>query len=517
MRGFAMQTIRFFNNTGGMNLRTNDVTLGDGEAEEIVNLHATSRGSWSSSNVGYTHLNGSALDGGASVNSLYEYIPVRGTSIMVAASGTKLYTFEPSQGSSTQIASGLANQRMNFVTFKGLLIGCNGSDQPQKWDGTNPVADLGGWPPTVSGIATPGKPSLSEIFVNRLVFSGDANNPSMLYISELENPENFTPGTGATSAGAIQVSPGDGERITALKTLYLPAVNEEVLVVFKERSTYLLTGNDADTFALQKISDEFGAVSHQSVALVGNELMFLSQEGITSISTATAQGNLTTGFLSDRIRPQLVNLNRNMLSETFAVHLRNRQEVWWFVPDGSATQNQTVLVYNYGVNRAWSKRTGIVAASGLAMNGNLYTGNYAGIIQQQLRGNSYNGQAIQWTYRTGFHDLNSPRARKRIKDIELYLKQISNVDVTVNMYWDFRRGSGHRQTRMLSVVPDGSSSVFNVARYGQDYFNLAGSSIFKFIPAGSGRYFQLELTGNAADRPVEIEGWTITALYGGYR
>lgn len=512
-----MQTFRFFDNTGGMNLRFNDVTLSEGEAEEITNLHATSRGSWSSSNVGYIHLNDTSLDSGGVVTSLYEYVALSGLRFMIAAVGSKLYIFEPSQGTATEIASGLsANLRMEFVTFNGLLIGCNGSEPPQKWDGEGAVSNLSGWPPVIAGV-TPGHPSISEIFSNRLVFSGDSTNPSMLFISELENPENFTPSSGADAPGAIQVSPGDGEKITALKTLFLPLSNEEILVVFKERSTYVLMGSDADTFALQKVSDEFGAVNHRAVALVGNELMFLSYEGVTALSTATIQGNLTTGMLSDRIKPQIDNLNRLMLKDAFALHLRNRQEVWWFVPDGSASQNQTVLVYNYGINRAWSKRSGLTAASGVMIGGNLYTGNYSGIIQQQLKGNSYNGEPIRWTYRSGFQDFSTPRLRKRIKDVELFLKQISNVDVTVNMYWDFRRGSMHRQSRLLNVLPDSSSSVYNSARYESDYYNLAGSSVFKFMPEGSGKYFQLELTGSAAEKPVEIEGWTVTALYGGTR
>ncbi len=512
-----MKTYRFFENTGGINLRANDLSLANGEAEEITNMHATSHGSWTSNNVGYIHLNATPLSSGAKISSLYEYVTLTGLAYLVAVAGTKMYTFEPNQGTSVEIADGLApDRRMSFVTFNGLLIGCNGVDAPKKWDGAGAVDDLLGWPPTIAGV-TPGQPSISDIFANRLVFSGDVDNPSMVYISELENPENFTPGVGATSAGAIQVSPGDGERITALKTLFLPLMNEEVLVIFKERSTYILSGSDADSFMLQKVSDEFGAVSHHSVVLVGNELMFLSKEGMTSLSTATVQGNLTTGFLSDRIRPQIESLNQISLSETFALHLRNRQEVWWFVPDGSATQNQTVLVYNYGISRAWSKRTGLVAASGLVMHGNIYTGNYNGIVQQQMKGNSYNGQPIQWVYRSGFQEFSNPRVRKRIKDIELFLRQISNVDVTVNMYWDFRRSSHHRQTRTLTVVPDSSSSIYNVARYGQDYYNLLGSSVFKFIPAGSGKYFQLELTGQASDKPVEIEGWTVTVMYGGFR
>lgn len=512
-----MQTFRYFENTGGMNLRVNDLSLAPGEAEEINNLHATSQGSWSSNNAGYIHLNATPLSGGAMITSMYQYITLAGVAYMIVVAGNSLLTFEPSLGTSTELINTLSsNLPMNFVTFKGLLIGCNGTNAPKKWDGQNPVVNLGGWSPLIPGL-TPGNPSISEIFSNRLIFSGDSGNPSMIYISELENAENFTPSIGATSAGAIQVSPGDGEKITALKTLFLPLSNEEVLVIFKESSTYILSGDDAETFTLQKISGEFGAVSHQCVILVGNELMFLSREGITSLSTATIQGNLITGFLSDRIRPQIENLNRLKLSSSFAVHLRNRQEVWWFVPEGSATQNQTVLVYNYGLNRAWSRRTGITAACGLEVNGNLYTGNYAGIVQQQLKGNNYNGQPIYWTYRTGFQDFSAPRLRKRIKDIELFLKRISDVNVTVNMYWNFKRGLAYRQTRVLNVLPDPSTGIYNTAVFGQNYYSVTDSSVFKFIPAGSGHYFQLELTGHDLNKPVEIEGWTLTTHYGGYR
>jgi len=258
-------------------------------------------------------------------------------------------------------------------------------------------------------------------------------------------------------------------------------------------------------------------VSQDSVILVGNQLMFLSAEGITALNTATTQGNITTGFLSNAIQPQIANLNRSALGGSFAVHLRHRQEVWWFVPDGSNTRNQTVLVYNYGVNQAWSRRSGIVACCAVYAGGLLYTGNYEGVIQQQLRGNSYNGQPIPWTYRTGFMTFSAPRTRKRIKDIELFLKQISTMDVTVNCYWNFRRGSANRQSHTVHVAPDASSSIYSVATYGQDDYNLAGSSVFKFIPAGSGMAFQLELTGQDANKPVEIEGWNITTLYGGYR
>ena len=134
------------------------------------------------------------------------------------------------------------------------------------------------------------------------------------------------------------MSPGDGERITAIKTLYLPLENEEVLVIFKERSTYMLTGNDADTFTLQKVSGEFGAVSHQSVVQAGSELLFLSREGITSLSTATVQGNLTTGFISDRIRPAIDGLNRQATRYNWAL------DTWTTQYDGRGGVVKQILV-----------------------------------------------------------------------------------------------------------------------------------------------------------------------------
>ncbi len=512
-----MRTFQFFDNAGGMNLRANDLTLRNGEAEEIVNLHATTHGSWSSNNVGYIHINSTPLASGATITSLYPYKNLLGQTFLIAIAGDKLYQFNESTGTATLLYSSLTPDRtMNFVTFQGLLIGCNGVDNPIKWDGMGSVGLLENWPPDVFGIDA-GKPAFSEIYANRLIFAGDASNPSLVYISELENAENFEPSYWSDSPGAIQISPGDGEKITGLKTLFLPLLNEEVLVIFKERSTYVLSGSDVDTFAVQKMSDEFGAVSHRSIVLVGNELMFLSPEGITALSTATAQGNVTTLFLSNAIKAQIENLNRSQLGQSFAIHLRNRQEVWWFVADGSAIQNQTVLIYNYGINRIWSKRQGIVAACGCTFNGKLLTGNYQGIVQQQLKGNSYNGQPVYWLYRTGFLDFDTPRQRKRIKDIQLYLKQISEVNVTVNMVWNLRRGSQNQQSRTVSLTPDSASTIYNQATYGADYYNRAGSACFSLIPAGSGQYFQMELTGNEADRPVEIEGWTITVLDGSTR
>ncbi len=508
---------RFFDNTGGLNLRYHDTLLADTDAEEIENLHFTSNGAWSSHDVGYRTLNTSPMATGATVTGLVQFKTETVQSHLVAAAGTKLYTISPGDGTLTQRHTGLTTTTtpMTFVTFQGILIGFNGQDTPITWDGINDPVSLNGWSPAITGLSV-GKPSFGAVYANRLVVAGDSDNPSMLYISELENPERFTPESIPTdaSAGAIQVSPGDGQHITGLKTLYLPLENQEVLLVFKEFSTYMLTGTTASEFTISQISSEFDAVNHNSIVLVGNDVMFLSAEGITSLSTATLQGNLTTQFVSRNLQPQINRLNSYQLHHSVAIHLRHRNEVWWCVPDGGNTQNQRILVMNYGENKPiWSRRSGITAASAVVLNNTLYTGTYTGFLQQQLVGSNYDGDPIDWTYRTPFYDFGAPRQRKRIREVELYLKQLTQATLTVTSAWDIRRNTAAQETRQLATTPDVGSALFGTATYGSDTYGLAGVAIVALSPNGSGRQ-----CGGYAHRTARLDDyhlvwWTQIVVY----
>jgi len=168
------------------------------------------------------------------------------------------------------------------------------------------------------------------------------------------------------------------------------------------------------------------------------------------------------------------------------------------------------------MQQAWSRRSGISAACGLVSGDSLYTGSYDGFVNEQMRGNTYNGDAIAWTYKSPFYNLSAPRNRKRVRDIELFIKQLTQMNVTVKTAWDFRRGSSSRQSTTLTVTPDQSSSVYDIATYGNDDYDVAGLSVLRFTPPGSGQFFQMELSGGEAGKPVEIQGWTITAIYGGF-
>ncbi len=507
----------FHNNTGGINMNAALGSMQDNEAETIVNMHLTQNGAWSTKDIGYRLLNSNPLNDAAQVNGITQYQDAAGTVHTVVFAGSRAYRFNLEDGTFTEIGAGFGDtDTVSSVVFKDQLIMCSRSLPPMKWQG-GAMSALAGWPPTIAGV-TVGSPTLSEVFTNRLVLAGDSLNPSMLYISELENPNSFTPSSGPLSAGAIQISPGDGDQITGLKTLYLPMQNEEVLVIFKARAIYLLLGHDADAFTVQKLSGAIGAVSGRTVVQLGNDLLFLSENGISTITTVTLEGNIASATLSEKLTPLINTFNKGLMPQAFAVHLPERQEVWWWVAQDGATSLTTVLVYNYSTGRGiWSLRANLPATCAMTVNGGLYTGTNNGMVQQQLYGNSYNGQAIQWTYRTPFYALGNPRQTKRIREIEICMTQYADAPLTLTGAWDNARSVRLRRQRNLTVFHTPEVSLYDTAIYGQNTYDEPGITRRRVAMEGAGQTFQMELGGAQTTMPIEIQGWSITTINGGLR
>jgi hypothetical protein len=511
-----MQTVSYLANTGGMNLSQPDVNLPDTDAELILNMRPTATGSWSTSNVGYQRVNATALGGGQKIDGITSFTTSSGASKLIAVSGGTLYDVVSGSGQVTSIYSGLSpGARVRFVTFQGLLLLFNGVDLPLQWDGVNPPQTLNGWPPAIAGFSA-GQPAFGTIFANRLCLAGDASNPSVVYLSALEDISQFTPGSDPNAAGLIHVSPGDGQKITGLKTLYLPLENTEVLVIFKQRSVYLLQGSDADTFTLQKLAEETGAVGPDAILPLGNALMFLSEVGMMALSTdqAQTQGSLQRGLISKKIQPLTQRLNPARLSESLAVYDPVENTVWWWVPDGSANQNNRVLLQHMGLSASgtscWSLREGMSARCGVWHNGFLYTGDYNGFVCAQQQGTSYANEPINWMYRTPFYALTKPGSRRRVREVQLLCRQIAPVTMSVDSAWNYQRSASRRHRQMVHVQTDDASAVYGSARFEANSYNESGTSMVRFSPPGSGHSLQLTFSGSVASPAVEIQGWHIS-------
>ena len=140
----------------------------------------------------------------------------------------------------------------------------------------------------------------------RLWVAGDRENPLRMYYSGDRQPNVwFAPGQNNISdrfdvqldAGYIEVPSRDGDEITAVYGDYYGQ-----LLVFTRQSVYRVTGSGASTYAVQSVSQNVGAENSQCITQVGNDVWFLSREGVHTVAASDKFGDLTKGFVSGPIQ-----------------------------------------------------------------------------------------------------------------------------------------------------------------------------------------------------------------------
>lgn len=128
---------------------------------------------------------------------------------------------------------------------------------------------------------------------------------------------------------------------------------EDNLVVFARNSIHLIRGVGADlgNTTVQEITREIGAVSRKSIVQVGNQILFLSDNGVYSVDFDQLYNLRGANLpLSEAINPVIRRINRTYASNSVAIYHDNRY--YLAVPLDSSTVNNVILVYNF-LNQGW--------------------------------------------------------------------------------------------------------------------------------------------------------------------
>lgn len=165
-----------------------------------------------------------------------------------------------------------------------------------------------------------------------------------LLISYPFNPEKFD-----TTYGTFVTAGGQNDYLVSVFSFA-----EDKLVIFNRKSIAVATNINSFNFenaTVANVTKELGLVAPDSVVQVGNQILFLSDNGVYGASFQdlyNLRGNEIP--LSSAINPTIENINRNYWDKSSAVYFNNRYYI--AVPLGSTTKNNAVLVYNF-LNKAW--------------------------------------------------------------------------------------------------------------------------------------------------------------------
>ena len=233
-----------------------------------------------------------ALEGGASVRGLHDFwrqgsagSPLQNRVIHV---GTKVKA-DDGDGVFADIFTGLQGDSIpHYSTFEGqLIIAQTGQDMPMYTDGITY---------TTMSSPTPNF-AFSESHKLRQWAAGVDAAPSSLFYSAQEDPTDWT----GDGSGDIAISPGDGDRITAV------ASHRNELFVFKgphRGSIHRISGSapigESDPFARNDfIPTGLGAVGQRSIFRFGNDLGFMWSDGsFHSLNTTEKYGDFLETALS---------------------------------------------------------------------------------------------------------------------------------------------------------------------------------------------------------------------------
>jgi len=127
---------------------------------------------------------------------------------------------------------------------------------------------------------------------------------------------------------------------------------EDKLLVFNRNSIHIVTNTtDLKGASTQVLTDEVGCVARKSIKQVGNQVIFLSDNGVYGtqfLDEYNLRGTETP--LSEPINESIQRINKNAQENAVAVYFDNRYYI--AVPLDSSTNNNAILIYNF-LNKQW--------------------------------------------------------------------------------------------------------------------------------------------------------------------
>jgi hypothetical protein len=134
---------------------------------------------------------------------------------------------------------------------------------------------------------------------------------------------------------------------------------EDGLVVLNRNSIHLISGTQgtlSDT-VVKELTSEVGCLARKSVAIQGNNVFFLSDNGVYSLTFVDTYNLRGVDMpISVNIQPYIDRINKSLADRSTAIYFNNRYflavPLDSFVGAANATGNNTVLIYNF-LNKGW--------------------------------------------------------------------------------------------------------------------------------------------------------------------
>lgn len=270
-------------------------------------------------------------------------------------------------------------------------------------------------------------PRYLELFNNQMFLAGFSGFLSTAYWSNIGEPEGIEPQNFA------EFRTNDGDKITGMKSY------GGQLIVSKERSLHRVTGTNPNNFLINELTDQYGCLSHRAMVVFENRFWCLDTKGIVEFNGA----NLVV--VSVRVEDIFATMNISAAREqACAIHYRQGNEVWFAIPTGTSTVNDTIVVYDYVADQ-WTVYKGITPSVLFVAKQTQqirlpFFGGYSGSISYMSPTlTNDNGRGITCSIKTRFDSPRGQSTEDMFRRLYLDINPIlsATLPITVNLMTNY--------------------------------------------------------------------------------
>ena len=354
------------------------------------------------------------------ITGLFEMFSNNEFKLLITTQNGKIYIYDDIEKKIKQIDKTINGQKPLFANYLDGTIIATESDTPFyiKFSDNSVhscnLIDSNSKPIIVNSV---------EIYKGRVWFCSN----STIYYSALGRYNDFST---EKDAGYISDFHTDTANIVAMKPY------KDYLAIYKKNSVYLLTGSNPENFAIIPFANK-GCISAKSIVNVENKQYFLSN-GIYALEQVGELNQIQLGYeISTKIKPELEQFNKTNLQNSFCIHYENRNQIWYFFPYESEAYYHTIWINDYA-NKAWYKRyiPQNITSAGI-FKGKILSADNKGNIYTEDTGKTFNGEAINFMWKSPFLSLNNAHHRKIIEEFYFILDESYDNKFKFSVFKDY--------------------------------------------------------------------------------
>jgi len=357
--------------------------------------------------------------------------------------------------------------------------------------------------------------SLIERYAERIVVSGQASNPSLVYYSTRLKPYDFE----GASAGFVDV----GDIVTGIK------VFRNSLIIFCKNSIYELTNLDS-TPIIKSVTKNIGCISGNSIQEIGGDLIFLAPDGLRTIAGTARIDDVELSSISRKILPlvnDIINNFSNYTISSMVIRERSQYRLFYY-QSGQATSGQKGIIGTFKYSSdgipafEWSETKGLpvkFCTSDINTSGTevLHHTDETGFVYKHDTGNSFDGSNVVAEFQTPDMDYGDNGLRKSLYKVKTNIEpEGTQNDLNLRIRYDFE-SSEVPQPGNFAVGNLSSASLFGSAVFASATFGATTLPSKSVLVTGSGFSNNFKFFSDDTNAPYSVNGMFVSFIAGGRR